>query len=82
MPHDAHSAGNKAPPEIPTINKADAALVNFPKPFIASGQIAGHTNALAKPRIAIKKTEVVPVVKIAPNENRIPNIAENFKAVD
>ena len=81
-PSDAHNLGNKAPPAMPTINNAEAVFVNFPNPFIANGQIAGHTNALAKPRIAIKKTDVAPVVKMAPNENKIPRMAENFKAVD
>src|SRR5687768_12293724 len=82
LPSHVQSCGTMAPPAIPTINKAEAALVNFPNPFMAKGQIAGQTNALANPRIAIKKTETVPVVKMAPKENSIPSIAENFKAVD
>ena len=81
-PSDAHSFGITAPPAIPTINKAEAVFVNLPKPLMANGQIAGHTNALAKPRMAIKNTEVNPEVKMAAIENTIPSIAENINAVD
>src|SRR4030095_6821972 len=80
-PSEAHNLGNTAPPAIPTINNAEAVYVNFPNPFIASGQMAGHTNALASPNIAMKKTEVVPDVKMAPRENRMPSIADSIKAI-
>ena len=81
-PSDAHSLGNNAPPAIPTINTAEAVFVYFPKPFIARGQIAGHTSALARPRIAIKKTLTVPLVNMAHKEKMMPSIAENFNAAD
>src|SRR6185436_14580286 len=80
-PSEAHTLGNTAPPAIPTINNADAVLVNFPNPFIASGQMAGHTNALASPRIAMKKMDVVPEVKMAAREKRMPSIADSINAV-
>ena len=40
------------------IRSAEPCAVYLPKLFNASGQIAGHTNALAKPSNAIQATEL------------------------
>ena len=51
-----------APPEIAIINKAEAVLVNFPRPSKVKGQTAGQTKALAIPNADTNTTEVNPVV--------------------
>lgn len=69
-----------APPEIAMISKAEPVFMKRPRFDNASGQIAGQTNALAKPNNATKMTEVIPDVKITPNEKTTPNMADNCSA--
>src|SRR5690606_3656111 len=59
----------------------DAALVNFPTPFKANGQIAGHTNELARPNKPTNVNDTIPSVKIIPTVKMMPKIAQDFKAV-
>ena len=63
------------------INRAEAVLVNLPKPLRVKGHTAGHTNALATPKAATNKTEVNPVVNTIQNDKIIPITALAFKAV-
>ena len=77
-----YTKGNKAPPAIDIINKADAIFVCFPSPFIARGQIAGHIRALASPSKAMNKTDVYSLVLTAINVNITPITADMAKAFD
>ena len=70
-----------APPEIAIINKAEAVLVNLPKPSKVKGHIAGQTKALAIPKDATNKMEVKPVVNNIHTLKTIPNIALILSAV-
>ena len=54
------------------IKNAAAVFVNLPTPFKASGQIQGQLSALQKPIAITHKTEVSPLVKIAPIEKQMP----------
>ena len=75
-----YSKGKMPPPITPIINNAEPALVNLPSPFNESGQIAGHNNALPKPRKAINQTEAGPLINKATTVKRIPTVAESIKA--
>ena len=53
-----------APPTMPIMSNAAPIFVNFPRLFIANGQMEGHINALEKPSNAKQKTAVSPDVNI------------------
>ena len=73
--------GNIASPAIAIIKNAAAVLVNLPTPFNASGQMQGQLSALQKPIAITNKTEVKPLVKIAPSEKHIPQKAQPARAL-
>lgn len=75
-----YKSGINAPPAIPMISNAAPVLVNLPNPSMASGKIAGHINALAMPRSAIKMMAVYPVEKNTPKQKITPNTAEIARA--
>ena len=70
-----------APPEMAMINKAEAVLVNFPKPCSVNGQTAGHTKAFEIPKAATNKTEVNPFVVKIQMLKIIPKAALILRAV-
>ena len=43
---------------------------------MASGKMAGHIIALAKPSAAMKATEMAPLVVVAPRQRTMPSAAE------
>ena len=68
---------------MPITSSAEPVSVNWPSPLIASGKIAGHIIALAKPSAATKPTETEPVAANAPITSNAPRAAElNEQAAD
>lgn len=63
------------------IKNAAAVFVNLPTPFNARGQIQGQLSALQKPNAIMNKTEVNPLVQIAPIEKQIPKKAQAASAL-
>ena len=59
----AYTCGSMAPPAIPITSKAEPIFVYLPKPLIASGNIVGHINELARPNKAINIMLKYPLVK-------------------
>src|ERR1700710_2587134 len=75
-----YNRGSIAPPPMATISREEPIAVNFPRPFIASGQIEGQHNELARPKNAMKMTETIPLVDKAATAKANPSPAEIFKA--
>ncbi len=55
-------------------------FVNFPKPCIPKGNMAGHIRELANTNNAMNITEVNPVVIYATIENNMPSTAQILNA--
>lgn len=66
-------------PTTPVTNKAEPALVNFPKSAIAKGQTDGHNKAFANPNRGIKKMEILLGNNITIMLIIMPNIVDENK---
>ena len=62
------------------ISSEEPMRVNRPRPSMASGQMDGHINELARPSREIKTTEGKPWVSNAENANTSPAMADIYRA--